>query len=360
LPFTPFHMGAALIVKPGLDRRFSVITFGMAQIAMDIEPGLRMLTGAEVLHGPTHTFLGALIIAYLVTLTAPSVCARLLRRWNKEVIHHKLPWLVQRESVSKTAVVIGALFGTLSHVVLDSLIHHDIQPLLPFSPANPFADLVTHDAVYQLCAIAGVAGAAAWVCRKWAGRATEFNGARPSPFGESDEQLRVTWVHELRSTWLWTSLLSAGPALVYGTGFLSVGVLTVAVLIGIPSLAISRLFVKRSPAKAWRRLAILVFVSVLTLVFDAQVDRQIPENALPIARAIESFRSETGRYPDSLEILIPKHLAQLPNLRFSLIQPRVTYLVTEGKALLAVPSSMGDAFARYVYDFEAKTWKHES
>jgi membrane-bound metal-dependent hydrolase YbcI (DUF457 family) len=234
-------MGAALIVKPGLDRRFSVITFGMAQIAMDIEPGLRMLTGAEVLHGPTHTFLGALMIAYLVTLTAPSVCARLLRRWNKEVIHHKLPWLVQRESVSKTAVVIGALFGTLSHVVLDSLIHHDIQPLLPFSPANPFADLVTHDAVYQLCAIAGVAGAAAWVCRKWAGRATEFNGARPSPFGESDEQLRVTWVHELRSTWLWTSLLSAGPALVYGTGFLSVGVLTVAVLIGIPSLAISRL-----------------------------------------------------------------------------------------------------------------------
>lgn len=65
MPFTPFHMGAALIVKPGLNRTFSVITFGLAQVAMDIEPGVGMLTGADVLHGPTHTILGALVIAYL-------------------------------------------------------------------------------------------------------------------------------------------------------------------------------------------------------------------------------------------------------------------------------------------------------
>jgi hypothetical protein len=57
MPFTPFHMGAALIVKPGLNRNISVITFGLAQVAMDIEPGIGMLTGADVLHGPTHTLL---------------------------------------------------------------------------------------------------------------------------------------------------------------------------------------------------------------------------------------------------------------------------------------------------------------
>jgi hypothetical protein len=32
MPFTPFHMGAALMVKPGLNRHFSVITFGITQV----------------------------------------------------------------------------------------------------------------------------------------------------------------------------------------------------------------------------------------------------------------------------------------------------------------------------------------
>ena len=47
MPFTPFHMGAALIVKPVSGSRFSVLTFALAQIAMDIEPGVGMLLGWE-------------------------------------------------------------------------------------------------------------------------------------------------------------------------------------------------------------------------------------------------------------------------------------------------------------------------
>jgi hypothetical protein len=124
-------MGAALIAKPALNRNISVITFGIAQVAMDIEPGIGMLTGADVLHGPSHTILGALGIAYLVMLLAPVVCNFLLDKWNKEVTFHKLPWLVQSEATSKTAVTVGAFFGTLSHVFLDSLMHHDIHPLRP-------------------------------------------------------------------------------------------------------------------------------------------------------------------------------------------------------------------------------------
>ena len=170
LPFTPFHMGAALIVKPGLNRNFSIITFGMAQIAMDLEPGIGMLTGADVLHGPTHTILGALVIACLVMLIAPSVCNFLQNRWNKEVIHYKQLWLVQSEALPKSAVISGAFFGTLSHVALDSLMHHDMHPLMPFSKANPLLGLVSHDGVYQLCAIAGVLGAVIWLAMKWVGR----------------------------------------------------------------------------------------------------------------------------------------------------------------------------------------------
>ena len=163
-------MGAALIVKPALNRRFSVITFGIAQVAMDIEPGIRMAAGADVLHGPTHTLLGALVMGLLVMLIAPSICSAMLTKWNKEVVYHQQLWLAHPGPVSKAAVIMGAYFGTLSHVVLDSLMHHDIHPLSPFSQTNPFMGLIAHDGVYQACTVAGALGSAAWLAIKWAAR----------------------------------------------------------------------------------------------------------------------------------------------------------------------------------------------
>lgn len=148
------------MAKSALNRRFSVITFGIAQVAMDIEPGVRIWVGSDVLHGPTHTILGALVIGFLVLLIAPSICNYLLAKWNTEVICYKQHWLVHSGPVSIIAVTIGAFVGTLSHVVLDSLVHHDIHPLSPFSQANPFMGLVTHDVVYQGCALAGLIGIA--------------------------------------------------------------------------------------------------------------------------------------------------------------------------------------------------------
>jgi len=176
LPFTPFHMGAALLVKPALDRRFSVISFGIAQVAMDIEPGIRMALGTDVFHGPTHTIFGALIMALLMMLIAPRICNYLLAKWNKEVIYYKQPWLVYSGAVSRIAVIGGAFFGTLSHVLLGSLMHHDIHPLNPFSQANPLMGLVTHDGVYQACTIAGVLGVAGWLSIGWVGHARQTKG----------------------------------------------------------------------------------------------------------------------------------------------------------------------------------------
>ena len=170
MPFTPFHMGAALFVKPALNRYFSVITFGIAQITMDIEPGVGMLTGAEALHGPSHTIFGALIVACLLTLIAPRVCSFLLNKWNKEVIYYNFPWLAEPASASRKAVIFGAFFGTLSHVFLDSLMHHDMEPLAPFSQVNPLIGLIAHDSVYKLTALAGGFGAVSWVLLKWINR----------------------------------------------------------------------------------------------------------------------------------------------------------------------------------------------
>jgi membrane-bound metal-dependent hydrolase YbcI (DUF457 family) len=170
-------MGAALIAKPGLNQKFSIITFGITQIAMDIEPGIGMLTNTNVLHGPTHTVLGALIIACLVMYIAPAICRFFLSKWNKEVKHYGLLWLVKPAAPTQTAVAVGAFFGTLSHVALDSLMHQDIQPLLPFSKTNPLIGLVSHDAVYQLCAIASVLGAVVWLAMQWFRRHTQVETA---------------------------------------------------------------------------------------------------------------------------------------------------------------------------------------
>jgi len=172
MPFTPFHMGVAIVVKPAAGSRFSVIAFGLAQVAIDIEPGIRMARNSDVLHGPSHTILGAILIAAVIALISPWVAGGVVRRWNQEVRGLKLGWLTEDEHVSWTAAISGALFGTMSHLVLDSLMHQDIYPLAPFSNTNPLIGLVSHDGVYQLCLMMGVFGTAVWAMVKWLRRNT--------------------------------------------------------------------------------------------------------------------------------------------------------------------------------------------
>jgi membrane-bound metal-dependent hydrolase YbcI (DUF457 family) len=363
LPFTPFHMGAALIVKPGFNRNFSVITFGLAQVAMDIEPGIGMLTGADVLHGPTHTILGALVVAYLVMLIAPVVCNFVLRKWNEEVTHHRLPWLAQPETTSKIAVTLSVFFGTLSHVALDSLMHHDIHPLRPFSQVNPLMGLMTHDGVYQLCAIAGILGAVGWVAMQWFGRPIRDDVVNPSPGPQvigAKKGIWALWVLEVWPTWAWICLISVGPSIVFGSALFSAFALVLSVLIGVSSASINRLRNSASTSKDSRKLVILLLVPVFMLVYVDKVDEKIPGNAKPILQAIESFRLATAQHPASLDVLTPTHLAEMPNLRFTLEQPLVTYRLTEGKPYLSIPSAWGDALAKYEYNFESKAWKHQS
>lgn len=166
MPMTPFHMGIAMLVKPAANTRFSVIAFGISQVLIDLEPALGMLVGAAVLHGPSHTVFGALLVAAASAWITPLIAAPLLRRWNAEVTHYGLDWLNESPTFSKAAVWAGALFGTLSHIALDSLMHADMHPMAPLSNANPMMGLVGHDHVYHLCVVAGVFGFVVWLIGK--------------------------------------------------------------------------------------------------------------------------------------------------------------------------------------------------
>ena len=158
-------------------------------------------------------------------------------------------------------------------------------------------------------------------------------------------------------TWLGVLLFTVVPAVFFGSAIFSFSVLAVAVLIGLPS-ALLESVTQGSERRGFRRLAVMLVVPALTLAYIFEVDEQIPGNATPFVQAIESFRRDNGYYPDLLEALIPKHLAELPDVRFSVIQPPITYRITNGKPYLATPSAMGDMFAQFEYDFEAKVWIH--
>ena len=170
MPFTPFHMGAGLIAKAAANHRFSVITFGIAQITMDIEPLVGMLRGSPVLHGFTHTFVGALLIGIAVMWVSPFICRPILQGYNSEVGFMRLGWLACPERL-RSAVVAGAFFGTFSHIVLDSFMHTDIRPFYPFSDQNPLLGLIAVDELYGLCSVSAVVGLLGWIYVKYKQRA---------------------------------------------------------------------------------------------------------------------------------------------------------------------------------------------
>jgi len=164
-------MGPAMVVKGIAGRHFSLIAFGMAQVVIDIEPAVGMLRGAEVLHGWTHTYLGATLIAIAVALAARPAGHAILRWWNAH-LDRSLVWLGTREPITWSAAVSGAFIGTYSHVALDSLMHADLRPFAPFGDANALLDAVTFTQLHVGCVASGVVGLALWAVRaRWRGSA---------------------------------------------------------------------------------------------------------------------------------------------------------------------------------------------
>lgn len=162
MPFTPFHMGPGLAIKAVAGRRFSLLTFGIAQVAMDVEPLVGMVRGSPVLHGASHTYLAAFLIAALVTIISPPIARPILRRWNRELSSCRLEWLAAPDSWSAGAVAAGAFVGTLSHVALDSIMHSEIAAAAPWSNANDLLGIVSIPTLHLSCVVSGLFGVLVW------------------------------------------------------------------------------------------------------------------------------------------------------------------------------------------------------
>lgn len=153
MPFTPFHFGPGLLFKGLAPKRFSLSTFVLANVAMDIEPLYRMLAGEAQLHGATHTFIGAGCIGAVTAL------------WGRRAIHGA--WRLYERlggsialplPITRAQAWLSALLGTFSHVLLDAVMHVDVYPFLPLTDANPWLDVSCTENVYLGCVLAGMVG----------------------------------------------------------------------------------------------------------------------------------------------------------------------------------------------------------
>lgn len=150
MPFTPYHMGPGVLVKALLRGSFSLMVFGWSQVIMDTQPLVVILTNRGTLHGFTHTYVAAVVIALFAAVTGKYLAQTALRLGQRPIPKVLvIPW----------AVTLGSAFvGTFSHVALDSLIYTDIRPFAPFSQANPSLGLVSGPALHDISVLSGLVG----------------------------------------------------------------------------------------------------------------------------------------------------------------------------------------------------------
>jgi hypothetical protein len=161
-------MGPGILIKAILQGSFSLMVFGWAQIVMDIQPLLVMLTGAGQLHGFSHTLIGASLLALFSMWSGKYLSEIGLRRFG--IAQPDRPLVITWPVAAASAFI-----GTYSHVWLDAIMHTDVAPLDPHLIGNAWLGVISIDQLHLLCM--GCAGIGAvlfftvqWVSKQLAAR----------------------------------------------------------------------------------------------------------------------------------------------------------------------------------------------
>jgi membrane-bound metal-dependent hydrolase YbcI (DUF457 family) len=153
-------MGPGILIKSLLQGSFSLMVFGWAQIVMDIQPLIVLISGEGHLHGFTHTFVGAILITVIAALTGKYLSEFGLKiiRISKNDNPISIVWWV---------VFLSAFIGSFSHVLLDSIMHSDVEPFFPFILDNQFLGLISVSMLHKACLYSGLVGAAIYYGINW-------------------------------------------------------------------------------------------------------------------------------------------------------------------------------------------------
>src|SRR6266404_9559332 len=151
-------MGPGMALKALLGPRLSLVSFGVAQVAMDIEPLVHMLRGDHVLHGFTHTYLGATAVGLVALPIARPISVRLSGLWDRELRAANMSWLIEPSPRLWSPIIVGTFVVTYSHVLLDSITHADMAPFAPLRQGNPLLHWLSFGGIHFLCIASGVLG----------------------------------------------------------------------------------------------------------------------------------------------------------------------------------------------------------
>lgn len=144
MPFTPYHLGPALLVALILYSILDAPAFIIASVILDIEPLVILLQGHNSpLHGTFHSLTMSIPVALVLSFIMYSlrnVTGSLLEKVN----------LPQKTNLTK--IIISSVLGVWIHVILDSFLYPDLTLLYPFR-VNPLLGLVPSNSVYIFCVI---------------------------------------------------------------------------------------------------------------------------------------------------------------------------------------------------------------
>lgn len=105
MPITLLHFGLLAPINHFAPKKVSNVSFIIINLWLDGNSILYALFGLPgIAHGPEHSFLGAMFLSAVVAIVGAGS-----KKW-----------------------VYGALLGGLTHILLDMLVHADMQPMWPF------------------------------------------------------------------------------------------------------------------------------------------------------------------------------------------------------------------------------------
>lgn len=158
LPFTPFHLGPGLLFGLLLFSYLDLPTFLVASVIIDIEPLLALsLNLGYPLHGCLHTFMGGMIVAFLLALAMSRI---------RGTLAPLMSFFKLEQRTSFKGIVLASLFGICFHILMDSPLYSDIRPFYPLE-SNPLQGLGMFIGfeIYAFCVLSFTAGGIVYAAR---------------------------------------------------------------------------------------------------------------------------------------------------------------------------------------------------
>jgi len=167
MPITPFHIIAAAPIKAIIPRHFSWSIFTLTNVFIDLEPITYFIFTGVPSHKFFHSIFGATLLGLICALYFRKLCGNYIMKWNKNLHPIDRSWLEVRNSkVNLFEALLGGLIGAWSHLVLDSMMHHDIKPFWPFLSENIFLGLLSSNSILYSCVGFFIIGIVIFIIKK--------------------------------------------------------------------------------------------------------------------------------------------------------------------------------------------------